>query len=176
MKFDDQKFTRLDGKLHIFRRQNSSFWWCGFHHHGKYLRTSTKETIKREAISFAEDWFHLKKVEIKSGKLVIKKEKKFKTVAKDAIKSYRNAVKRGERSQSYFEGIERLLTNRILPFFGEMYISDIDNVQWRKFKKHFREHHNPNLSRTAFHQLKNAVRIVLNEAFNSVSRQLLCPV
>ena len=57
-----EKLTVLDGKLHIYKRPRSSFWQCGFHHYGNYLRTSTKLTELPDAIEKAKQWYYEKQV------------------------------------------------------------------------------------------------------------------
>lgn len=164
MKFDDQKYSILDAKLHLFKRPNSPFWWCGFHHKGKYLRTSTKAKNKTDANHFAEEWFFTKQAEIRIGVLEVKKDRSFSDAAKKAISKYEGMVKRGERSASYLKGIRIILDGKLLPYFGDMGLSKINNAAWHEFKAHLLENVNDQLSERSFHQIKNALRIVLNEA------------
>jgi hypothetical protein len=37
-------FTVLEGKVHVFKREGSPFWWVGFHYKGKYIRKTSKQT------------------------------------------------------------------------------------------------------------------------------------
>jgi integrase len=45
-------------------------------------------------------------------------------------------------------------------------VAKIDMVQWRSFKDHVLED-SPNLSRATLHQFKNALRLILNEAYRN---------
>ena len=52
----------LDGKVHVYRRENSRFWQCASYLSGRNHRQTTKETTLREAKEFAEAWYHELKV------------------------------------------------------------------------------------------------------------------
>lgn len=70
----EEKFTILNGRVHLFRRPTSSYWWAGFHFKGKYVRTSTKESDSRVAERIAEKWYIEKQAEIASGKFASPKK------------------------------------------------------------------------------------------------------
>ena len=60
--------TILDGKVHVFMREGSPYWWVGFHYKGKYLRKTSKQSDLGAAKAFAKDWFFKKQTEIASGR------------------------------------------------------------------------------------------------------------
>ena len=62
-------FTVLEGKVHVFMREGSPFWWVGFHYKGRYLRKTTKQTDEGAAKAFAHDWYFKKQTEIASGEV-----------------------------------------------------------------------------------------------------------
>ena len=69
-----ERFTILGGKVHIYRRPNSSSWQCASFLAGKNRRTTTKEDSLSKAKEVAEDWYlqlrgKLRDGELKSGKL-----------------------------------------------------------------------------------------------------------
>jgi integrase len=160
-----QSVTRFDGRLHIFQRPRTPFWWCGFHHKGSYVRHSTKERDLTSAIVAAERWYTLQQAEILTGNETLG-GRTVGTVAKSALKNLDGKVKRGERSSYYKEQIERIIETRILPFFGSKSVAKIDMVQWGRFREHVLEE-SPELSRATLHQFKNALRLILNEAYRS---------
>jgi integrase len=160
-----KKLTRFDGRLHIFQRPGTPFWWCGFHHKGSYIRKSTKQTDLSSAISDAEIWFTLQRAEILTGNDTLG-GRTVATVTKSALKNLEARVKRGERSPYYFEQIEQNLERRILPYFGSKSVAKIGVVEWEKFKTHTYAQ-SPNLSRATLHQYKNALRLILNEAYRN---------
>ena len=165
------KIDLLDGRFHIFRRKNSSYWWVGLHHKGRYIRESTKEKQQPAAASVAEKWYFQKQSQIQSGQIVAS-TKTFGTSAKQALQRYTEAVERGERSIETLRGIEVVLKSRVLPFFSRMSIDAISNATWFDFKEHIYAQH-PAIRRGTLHQYKNAVRVVLNDAYQYGALKLL---
>ena len=49
--------TILGGKVHVYKRPNSSSWQCATYLAGKNRRTTTKEDSLLKAKEFAEDWY-----------------------------------------------------------------------------------------------------------------------
>ena len=155
--------TILDGKVHVFMREGSPYWWVGFHYKGKYLRKTSKQSDLGAAKAFAKDWFFKKQTEIASGEISSPKYQ-FDAVEKLAIKHYNSLVERGLRSPKTLEGIQSILKTRVTPYFKKMSVSSIDNTAWQRFKDKMVEKY-PKITRGTLHQYKNAVRTVLNEAF-----------
>ena len=158
-----KKITRFDGRLHIFQRPLTPFVWCGFHHKGRYIRKSTKETNFAAATDVAESWYNLQQAKIITGDVSIG-GRSFSSAAKSAIKALDARVKRHERSESYANGIKLLLQTNLIPYFGSTSVDGINIVAWEKYKTHCYDK-NPNLSRGTLHQHKSALRTVLNESF-----------
>ena len=157
------KIELLGGRFHIFRRLNSSYWWMGFHHKGKYIRESTKEKSESHAKEIAESWYLKKLTEIQSG-IIVTSTKTFTSSAKTALKTYQEAVLRGERSPETLKSIETVLKSRILPYFGRLPIESITNQSWFEFKDEMYKKY-PAIKRGTLHQYKNALRVVLNDAY-----------
>ena len=160
-----QKLTRFDGRLHVFQRPGTPFWWCGFHFKGKYVRISTKQADLTAAISVAENWYTLQQAEILTGNETLG-GRTVGTVAKSALKNLAARIARGERSPSYYDSVEIVLNSRVLPYFRSKSVAKIGIVEWEKFKSHVYKK-SPNLSRATLHQAKNALRLVLNEAYRN---------
>ena len=47
----------LGGKIRLYRRGDSGFWWCSATVSGKQRRASTKEENLALAKTLAEDWY-----------------------------------------------------------------------------------------------------------------------
>ena len=47
----------MDGKLHVYKRDDSRFWLCRYYAERKYKVKSTCEETLREARDFAEKWY-----------------------------------------------------------------------------------------------------------------------
>ncbi|HEU4839285.1 MAG TPA: hypothetical protein VFS88_07745 [Micavibrio sp.] len=48
----DESHTLMDGKVHLYKRDNSRFWQCSTYLRGRNHRASTKE----ESLTFAKDY------------------------------------------------------------------------------------------------------------------------
>jgi integrase len=159
------KLTVFGGRIHLFKRPTSSYWWAGFHHKGKYIRTSTKQVDVRLAEKIAEKWYVEKQGDIASGKLSTTK-KTFEQVANFALAEFADRVERGERSNNTYRGIKNALLGKVKPFFGQLPIDQVGVRSWFEFKEHIYGI-NPKIKRGTFHQYKNALRLVLNKAYRS---------
>ena len=47
----------MAGKVHLYQRPDSSFWWYSTYLEGKKRRKSTKTDSLSQAKDFAEDWY-----------------------------------------------------------------------------------------------------------------------
>lgn len=160
----NEKITILEDKVHVFMREGSPFWWCGFHFKGKYLRSSTKQKHREAAIAFAKDWYFKKQTEIASGEIASPKHE-FGKLVDDALSYYKTMlVDRKQRSPKTYEGIVGIMNSRVRDYFSKMPIQNIDNTVWHKYKADMVAEY-PNIKRGTLHQYKNALRMVLNYAY-----------
>lgn len=60
-----ESHTLMDGKVHIYKRENSRFWQCSTYMGGQNLRVSTKEEKLSLAKEFAREWYLAVYVEAK---------------------------------------------------------------------------------------------------------------
>ena len=147
-----EKINLMQGRFHIFQRVNSPYWWCGFHHNGKYIRESSKEKNRSVAEAFAEKWYFKKQLQIEGGELVTS-TKSFGSVAKNALVRYQEKVNRGERSGQTLKSINIVLNARVMPFFEKKPIESITNQSWFEFKDDCYEKY-PDIKRGTLHQLR----------------------
>jgi integrase len=157
------KLTLLDGKLHLYRRPNSRKWWCGFHNHGVYIRSTTDCDDLEAAKIAAQRWFFLKQAEMAGGAVPVPKAKTFAAAAEKALEAYRARAWRGERSKAYVAGIEKLLKAHILPFMGKVLLSEVNQGVWYQFRQRMLSQRA--YARSTIHQFKMAIRAVLVEAY-----------
>lgn len=47
----------MDGKLHVYRRENSRFWQCSTYMNSRNHRQTTKEQNLALAMEFAREWY-----------------------------------------------------------------------------------------------------------------------
>lgn len=114
--------TLMGGKVHVYRRENSSYWQCSTYMAGKNHRTSTKQESLSLGKEFAEDWFLTLKDKDRFG--LIKNEKTVEQVAKRFMEEY-EVITKGERSPKWVEGHKARLRLHLLPFFGKMGLSEV---------------------------------------------------
>lgn len=112
----------LGGKVLVYRRPNSAKWQCSTRLNGRNWRTSTGEEGLAQAKEFAEDWFFRMKAKEKGGTL--KLEKTFADAAKKYLDEY-DVVTGGTRNRTYVAGNERRLRLYLIPFFGELGLSEV---------------------------------------------------
>jgi integrase len=125
--------TLMGGKLHVYRRENSRYWQCSTYMAGKNRRITTKEESLALAKEIAEDWYLELRGKHRRGE--IKTEKTFREAAEQFRREY-EIITRGERNPAYVEGHKRRLDLHLLPFFGEMGLSEVTPGQVQEYRIH----------------------------------------
>ena len=128
--------TLMGGKLHLYKRDNSGFWQCSTYLSGKNRRVSTKEESLSQAKDFAEDWYLELRGKHRRGE--INDEKTFREAAAQFRREY-EIITEGQRSPIYVDGHRRRLDIHLLPFFGDMGLSEITPGQVQEYRIHRRE-------------------------------------
>jgi integrase len=126
----------LGGKVHVYRRDNSSRWQCSTYLAGKNRRVSTKEDSLAKAKDFAEDWYLELRGKARTGEL--KSEKTFREAAALFEREY-GIITQGERSAEYVDGQSRRLKVHLIPFFGPMGLSEITPGKVQEYRIHRHE-------------------------------------
>jgi integrase len=125
--------TILGGKVHIYKRPNSSSWQCASYLAGKNRRTTTKEDSLSMAKEIAEDWYlqlrgKLRDGELKSGKL-------FREAAKLYLREF-DIITQGQRSPTYARGQHARTNGHLIPFFGNMVLPEITAGKINEYRIH----------------------------------------
>ncbi len=128
--------TIMGGKVHVYKRENSRYWQCSTYLAGRNRRVSTKEDSLSHAKEFAEDWYLELRGKNRIGQL--KDEKTFADAAKQFRREY-EIITEGERNEVYVEGHWRRLDIHLVPFFGEMGLSEITAGTVQEYRIHRRE-------------------------------------
>jgi len=128
--------TILGGKVHVYKRDNSSLWQCSTYLAGKNRRVSTKEESLAKAKDFAEDWYLELRGKARAGE--IRNEKTFREAAAQFEREFQ-IITAGQRNPIYVEGHTRRLRLHLLPFFGEMGLSEITPGQVQEYRIHRHE-------------------------------------
>lgn len=114
--------TIMGGKVHIYMREHSTHWQCSTFLGGRNRRVTTKEESLAKAKDFAEDWYLGLRGKLHAGEL--KSEKTFKQAAAQFEREYQ-IITEGERSAKYVDGHTARLRVHLVPFFGELGLSEI---------------------------------------------------
>ncbi len=124
--------TLFGGKLHIYRRANSSKWQCAAYVNGKNWRVSCKEDSLSLAKDMAEDWYLGLRGASRAG--VLEVGKKFKEVADYFLKESQ-ILADGQRGPRYIEAHNTSLRH-LLPFFGTKAVQIINESQIDDYRVH----------------------------------------
>ena len=126
----------MDGRLHVYKRENSRYWQCSAFIKGRNRRVSTKEESLARAKDFAEDWYLELRGKHRRGE--IRDEKTFQEAADQFLREY-EIITEGDRSPVYVEGHKTRLRVHLLPFFGTKGLSEITAGQLQEYRIHRRE-------------------------------------
>ena len=128
-----EKHTILGGKVHVYKRPGSPVWQCSTYLAGKNRRVSTKEDSLARAKEVAEDWYL--ELRGKSNRGEIKNEKTFKDAAERFTIEY-EIMTDGERNAKYVQDHQSRLRNHLVPFFGNMGLSEITAGVVQEYRLH----------------------------------------
>jgi len=128
-----EQHTILGGKVYIYKRPNSSLWQCSTYFAGKNRRTSTKEESLSKAKEIAEDWYLQLRGKLRAGE--IKSEKTFREVSEHYLHEY-DIMTQGQRNQRYVDGQHWRSRVHLVPFFGNLGISEITAGKIQEYRLH----------------------------------------
>ena len=160
-----EKHTILGGKVHVYRRDNSSLWQCSTYLAGKNRRVSTKEDGLAKAKDFAEDWYLGLRGKVRNGEIT--SEKTFREASVQFEREYQ-IITEGQRNAEYVQGHSTRLRLHLVPFFGDMGLSEITPGQIQEYRIHrheeaVKEHGKPP-ARSTMHQEIVVLRQTLKAA------------
>ena len=137
-----ESHSLVGGKVQVYRRDNSRFWQCSASVGGKQRRTSTKEESLALAKQIAEDWYLELRGKDRAGLLT--SEKTFRQAAEQFIKEY-GIITEGQRSPRWVEGHNIRLRLHLLPFFGDLGVSQVTPGKVQEYRVHrITSRHEPN--------------------------------
>ncbi len=185
--------TLMDGKVHVYKRENSRFWQCSTYMHGQNHRVSTKEEALSQAREFAREWYMtvyvdfrrrgydartsllLKKYGHDEAPLEIikanrQKTKKstgptFREAAEKFVSEY-GIITQGQRNQNWAKDHERRINIHLIPFFGDRPVTEINAglVQEYRMNRHTNGYKERKPSRSTLHHETVTLRLVLKTA------------
>jgi integrase len=127
----------LGGKAYLYRRDDSRFWQVAAYLNGYNYRTSTKEEVLHQAVQFAEEWYFQLRGQASTGVLLPpqKKETSFREVAELFLREYA-VITEGQRSPRWIQGHEIRLRVHLLPFFGDLPLSQVTGGKVQEYRVH----------------------------------------
>jgi integrase len=114
----------MDGRLHLYKRDDSRYWQCSTFLNGRNYRSSTGEDSLSRAKDIAEDWYLELRGKSKAG-LLKHPEKTFNEAA-DKFEAEYEVLTEGERNPKYVQLLKDNLRVYLRPFFGEKGLSEIN--------------------------------------------------
>jgi integrase len=128
-----EQHTILGGKVHVYKRTNSSYWQCSSYLAGKNRRTSTKEDSLSRAKEVAEDWYLQLRGKLRTGE--IKTEKTFREASEHFLTEY-DIITQGQRSRVHVDCQHWRSRVHLVPFFGPLGLSEITAGKVQEYRVH----------------------------------------
>ena len=128
-----QRHEILGGKVQLYRRAAAGNWWCSASVGGQQRRATTKQDSLSLAKQVAEDWYLGLRGKNAAG--LLKSEKTFEQAADLFLREY-EVITEGERSKRWTEGHGIRLRVHLLPFFGELGVSEITPGKVQEYRVH----------------------------------------
>jgi integrase len=123
----------LGGLVQVYRRGGRN-WHCSASINGQQYRATTGEDDLALAKQAAEDWFLGLRGKSKAG-LLKKKEKSFREAAEQFLKEY-EIITEGQRGKRWVEGYGIRLRLHLLPFFGDLGLSEVSPGKVQEYRMH----------------------------------------
>lgn len=143
-----EKHVLMDGKLHVYRRENSRYWQCSTYMAGRNHRVTTKEENVVLAKEYARYWYMERCVEARRGRLgfadaVIDADAPppnwnpharrprratgptFKDAADKFLAEY-GIITQGQRNENYANSHALRIRTHLMPFFGDKTLAEIN--------------------------------------------------
>src|SRR5882672_20262 len=163
-----EQHTILGGKVHVYKRPNRSLWQCSSYFAGKNRRTSTKEESLSKAKEIAEDWYLQLRGKLRSGE--IKTEKTFCEASELFLREY-NIITQGQRSKVYVEGQQRRSQRHLVPFFGQLGLSEITAGKIQDYRIHRHEEAVANRGKPPARNTMHQEIVTLRQTLKTAVRQ-----
>jgi len=152
----------LDGKLTLYLRPNSSFWWAGFYRGSKHVRFSTQSPVLEVAETRAKQWYYQQQLQNAESLAQLAPAKTLHAAADLAIAQYRQDAEQGRRSPRYVVTMNRQVA-RLTQLLPDMPLECVNQSTWNALK-HQLLRQSPGIAAGTLHRYQMALRIVLNEA------------
>lgn len=159
--------TILGGKVHVYKRPNSSSWQCATYLAGKNRRTTTKEDSLSKAKEFAEDWYLQLRGKLRDGEL--KTGRLFRDAAKLYLREF-DIMTQGQRSSKYASGQHARANVHLVPFFGSMVLPEITAGKINEYRIHRLEEAKASRGKPPAHSTMHQEIVTLRQIFKTALR------
>ncbi|MBW7909893.1 MAG: site-specific integrase [Alphaproteobacteria bacterium] len=125
------------GRAYVFKRNGSRYWYAAAFLEGRNYRESTKKEKLEDAIHAAEEWYIALRGQAATEGLKAPEEQEptFAEVAAQFMREY-SILTEGQRSPRWVVMHEAILRVHLLPFFGDMPISEITTPRVQEYRIH----------------------------------------
>lgn len=130
---DAARHSLMDNRVQLYMRANSPHWQCACSFAGKQRRTTTKEESLSRAKDVARDWYLGLMGKYRAGEL--KDGKPFREAA-DRFMDEFETITEGQRSPVYVDAHKFRIKNHLVPFFGDMVLSEITAGKIQDYRIH----------------------------------------
>jgi integrase len=159
--------TILGGKVHVYKRPNSSSWQCATYLAGSNRRTTTKEDSLSKAKEFAEDWYLQLRGKLRDGEL--KSGKPFRDAAKLYLREF-DIMTQGQRNATYARGQHARTNGHLVPFFGSMVLPQITAGTINEYRIHRLEESKALRGKPPAHNTMHQEIVTLRQIFKTALR------
>ncbi|WP_263408537.1 tyrosine-type recombinase/integrase [Terriglobus tenax] len=159
--------TILGGKVHVYKRPNSSSWQCATYLAGKNRRTTTKEDSLSKAKEFAEDWYLQLRGKLRDGEL--KTGRMFRDAAKLYLREF-DIMTQGQRNATYARGQHARTNGYLVPFFGSMVLPEITAGKINEYRIHRLEEAKASRGKPPAHSTMHQEIVTLRQIFKTALR------
>lgn len=157
-----ESHTIMDGKVHVYRRDNSGLWQCSVYLGGRNHRATTRLKSLALALDFAREWYmdryaderlrrrgvplpgpevetQIEPAPARTGRPRRVKPKPngptFREAAKAFVAEYQ-VITHGERNAHYVAGKSRQLNLHLLPFLGDKPVAEVTAGLIQEYRVH----------------------------------------
>lgn len=154
-----ESHTLMDGKVHVYRRENSSFWQCAVFLGGRNHRQTTRQKRLALAMDFAREWYMERYADerlrrrglplptdderaaagepsfLRPRAKAKPKGPTFRQAAETFVAEYR-VITQGERNEKYVLRKSQHLRLYLLPFFGDRPLEEVTAGLIQEYRVH----------------------------------------
>jgi len=162
-----EQHTILGGKVHVYKRPNSSCWQCSSYLAGRNRRATTKEESLSKAKEVAEDWYLQLRGKLRTGEL--KTGRTFREAAEQYLREY-DIITQGQRSKTYLRGQHSRAAGHLVPFFGRLVLSEITAGKIQDYRIHRLEEAMANRGKPPAHNTTHQEIVTLRQILKTAIR------